>query len=124
MRRPYPERMTTAADSTRRTPRTVRAAVVAAIDEARNAGRLKAWHEPDAAVALRLAGALGKRGLPNGELVRLSSALRLALGALPLRPEGAPPADGEADPDEPDDVDRELAEIVGSGPTVGDTAHA
>lgn len=101
----------------------MRAAVVAAIDEARTAGRLQAWHEPDAAVALRLAGALGKRGLPNGELVRLSSALRLALGALPLRPDGPAPAEDGGGADEPDDVDRELAEIVGSDPTLGDQTH-
>lgn len=101
----------------------MRAAVVAALDEARRAGRLQPWHEPDAAVALKLATALGKK-LATGELVRLSSGLRAALASLPLRPTGAqPPADGEAVGDEPDEVDRELAEIVGSGPTVGDTAH-
>lgn len=109
---------------------TVRSATAAAIKAARDAGRLKAWHEPAAAVALKLAAALTPAKLASAELVRLSNELDKMLSRLPLaeptepergeRGDGPPAATGgtgEAGPQPP-----RLASVMGTGPTVGDTA--
>jgi len=109
--------------------RTVRAAVAGAIQAARDAGRLKSWHEPHAAVAIKLATALTPAKLPISELVRLSSELDKALNRLPLaeetRPErgnGDGPAAAAGGPGPVDPRTPGLALVVGSTPEVGDTA--
>lgn len=121
----YDSDMATASNSTRRTPQTVRGAVAAALKAAREAGRLQPWHEPGAAVAMKLAAALSRKDLEPDRLVRLSASLRATLEALPLAPADVPPPvpPDEGGSGEPDAVDRELAEIVGSGPTMGDQTH-
>ena len=107
---------------------TVRAATAAAIKAARDAGRLKTWHEPAAAVALKLAAALTPKELPSTELVRLSNELDKMLSRLPLAEPGpergtddrsaaATGGAGEAGSQSP-----RLAAVVGTGPEVGDTA--
>jgi hypothetical protein len=109
--------------------RTVRAAVTLAIAEARDAGRIKPWHEPAAAVAMKLATALNPAKLASTELVRLSNELDKMLSRLPLAEETTPnggsgdgpatPA-GSAGPGDPRSP--RLASVVGSSPEVGDTA--
>lgn len=121
----YDSGMATASNSARRTPQTVRGAVATALRAARSAGRLQPWHEPGAAVALKLAAALSRKDVSTQELVRLSASLRATLEALPLAPTDMPPVPppDEGGSGEPDAVDRELAAIVGSGPTLGDQTH-
>jgi hypothetical protein len=109
---------------------TVRSAVAAAIKTAREAGRLRPDHEPSAAVALRIAGELGKRELSITDLTRLSTELTKLLDRLPLAPDTARPK-GDAGDGSPAAADRPgegltrsigLASGVGAGPTVGDTS--
>jgi hypothetical protein len=109
--------------------RTIRAAVAAAIEEAREAGRIEPHHEPDAAVALRVAGALGRPKVSTTDLVRLSGELRKLLDRLPLTDKAAPGGAGADDGDAAaggagrDDARAAgLALVVGAGPEVGDTA--
>jgi hypothetical protein len=109
-------------------PTTVRAAVVSAIAAARAAGRLEVWHEPDAAIAVRLAAALGRQKTSTADQVRLSAELRKVLDGLPLAPvtakgvedDGATPPAGSSGTRESRPPG--LAAGVGPGPTVGDTA--
>lgn len=109
--------------------RTVRAAVAAAISAARDAGRLQPWHEPGAAVALKVAAALTRKDVSTADLTRLSTELRKLLEELPLAPATAPkggdgdgtgPAAGRAGEGYPRPVG--LASGVGAGAEVGDTA--
>lgn len=110
--------------------RTVRAAVAEAIKAARDAGRLKPWHEPAAAVALKLATALTPAKLASTELVRLSTELDKMLSRLPLAEESTPGTGGGGDGSaaaaggsgEGDSRAVGLAAGVGSGAKVGDTA--
>jgi hypothetical protein len=109
---------------------TVRGAANRAILAARKAGRLKPWHEPHAAVALKLAAALDKPELPPAELVKLAGELDKAMARLPLaevavpdggeRGDGPAAASGGAGAVGSQPVG--LASGVGSGPEVGDTA--
>lgn len=109
--------------------RTVRAAVAAAIQAARDAGRIKPWHEPAAAVAMKLAIALTPAKLASTELVRLSNELDKMLSRLPLAEEATPTGgngDGSAASAGGAGADGAhpvgLAPVVGSIPQVGDTA--
>lgn len=110
--------------------RTVRAAVTTAIQAARDAGRIKPWHEPAAAVAMKLATALNPAKLASTELVRLSNELDKMLSRLPLAEETEPERGGEGDGPDPaaggPGQGRShpvgLAVVVGSAPEMGDTA--
>lgn len=88
---------------------------------------MQPWHEPAAVIAVKLARSMDRKDLPPAELMRLSASLRSTLDALPLAAVSVvPPADvpeGDSDADEPDEIDRELADIVGSGPSLGDPTH-
>lgn len=108
---------------------TVHVAVSRAIQAARVAGRIKPWHEPAAAVALKLAKALTPAKLASTELVRLSNELDKQLSRLPLADQAEPSGGGRDGSGDSSDsagagVARAagLASGVGSGPTVGDTA--
>lgn len=108
--------------------RTVRAAVADAISAARTGGRLEPWHEPAAAVALKVAAALGRQKLPIADLVRLSGELQKLLAGLPLAPE-TPKGAGDDGPAAPAGGPGEgrshpvgLAIVLGSAPEMGDTA--
>lgn len=109
---------------------TVHVAVSRAIQAAREADRIRPWHEPAAAIALKLANALTPAKLASTELVRLANELDKQLSRLPLAEttepdggearDGAGSAAGSAGP--VDSRPAGLASGVGSGPTVGDTA--
>lgn len=109
---------------------TVQVAVSRAIQAARTAGRIKPWHEPAAAIALKLAKALTPAKLASTELVRLSNELDKQLSRLPLAEtttsDGGPAGDGTgfASPRSSENGSRSarLESEVGSGPKVGDTA--
>jgi hypothetical protein len=109
--------------------RSVRSAVAAAISEAREAGRLQPWHEPGAAVALKVAAALTRKDVSTTDLTRLSTELRKLLEDLPLAPDPAPKAGDDDRPVAASDRAGEgrphpigLATGMGTRPTVGDTA--
>lgn len=90
---------------------------------------MEAWHEPAAAVALKVAAALGRPKLPIADLVRLSGELQKLLTGLPLAPETPAKGAGDDGPAAPAGGSGEgrshpvgLASGVGSIPEVGDTA--
>lgn len=102
-------------------PRTMTAAVRAAVTHARKAGRLQPWHEPEALLAARLAARLDDSETPRAELAKLASELRAALGSLPLADlvaggDGDAGARGADEPAGPD-----LAGLTRSGPTLGNS---
>jgi hypothetical protein len=109
---------------------TVHVAVSRAIQAAREDGRLKPWHEPAAAVALKLAKALTPAKLASTELVRLSNELDKQLSRLPLAEtttsDGGPAGDGTGSTaggaSESSPRPAGLAPGVGAGPEVGDTS--
>jgi hypothetical protein len=108
---------------------TVHVAVSRAIQAARAADRIKPWHEPAAAVALKLAKALTPAKLASTELVRLSNELDKQLSRLPLAEQAEPNGggrDGSGSAADRVGEDRArpvgLEPQVGAGPAVGDTA--
>lgn len=106
-------------------PRTMTAAVRAAVNHARKAGRLQPWHEPEALLAARLAARLDDPETPRVELAKLASELRAALGSLPLADSveaGGDDHGGGGGADEPAGPD--LAGLTRSGPTLGDSEDA
>lgn len=112
------------------TQSTVAAAVRRSIRAARQAERIKPWHDPHARLAERLAKALDKPDLPVSELVRLASELDKVLSRLPLAEGNQPGQGGDSDrpaaaasgPSSGDAHPAGLASDVGSTPQVGDTA--
>lgn len=125
---------TDAADGSRPLPRSLRQSIVRAVNQARAEGRFTGVDEPLAVLAARMAGQW-QRSTDPAELVRLSRELRAILAALPL----AAPAGLDGDPNRgrgdgsggdsdddasPSSLDDELAELLGSGPTLGDSPDA
>jgi hypothetical protein len=110
----------------KRAPSPVRAAVRKAVKDARDGGRIRPTDEPRVALATTVAAQLDKASVsgPAGEVVRLVDALCKLLDALPLRAEEAPRDDVPAgDPaNDRDPYTAGLAELVGAGAAVGDTA--
>ncbi len=106
-------------------PRTMTAAVRAAVNHARKAGRLQPWHEPEALLAARLAARLDDPETPRVELAKLASELRAALGSLPLADQvaGGDGAGGRG-PGEDDPAGPDLAGLTRTGPTLGDSPDA
>lgn len=102
-------------------PRSIATAVRRAIDGARNDARWSPAHELDAVLAVKLAKQL-QAAESTSDVVRLTRELRSIMATLP---NGTPaPAPEDGDGGDGDDIDRELAEIVGTGPEVGDPANA
>lgn len=95
------------------------------IRAARADARWSPAHELTGVLAVKIATQL-EAATGGAEVVRLTRELRALMALLPQGvPAPVPPDDeGGADDDEGDPIDRELAEIVGTGPTVGDTSHA
>lgn len=97
-----------------------------AVKTARADARWTPALELTAALATRVAARLDANPASVGEEIRLIRELRSLLAELP----GGLPAGAEADHDEPvgtgsrDPIDQELADIVGAGPTMGDTPVA
>jgi hypothetical protein len=99
----------------------VATAVRRVLKSARSDDRWRPAHELTAVLALRVAARLDE-ATTAGEAVRLTRELRSLMAELP---DGTPvPPDPGGDGDDGDDVDRELAEIVGSGPEMGHAAHS
>lgn len=102
----------------------MRLAVTRAITAARAAGRIKPEHEPYAALARKAATAVDAPDVSIADLTRLSTQITALLSRLPLSEEAPgdrpPTASGGAGEDSPHTAG--LAVVVGSGPTVGDTA--
>ena len=122
-----------AAAGSRPLPRSLRKAIVTAADQARREGRFTLVDEPLAVLAARMAGKW-QTETDTGVLVRLSRELRALLAALPLAAPagldgdlnrgGGTGSGGDNDDDaSPSAFDDELAELLGSGPTLGDTPN-
>src|SRR5690348_9219874 len=80
-------------------------------------------HELTATMALKIAGQLDS-ATGAGEVVRLTRELASLMAMLPNgTPAPAPDPEGGDGGDDEDAIDRELAEIVGTGPEVGDQTH-
>lgn len=116
-----------------RTSSTAKAAVNRAVRAARNQGRITDHDEPFVTIAVIAADQLDHAaGEYNaGDVARLLKPLRDLLNDLPLRaeevPDGRPVFTSDDDADaEPaaDPVDTELANLVGAGPTMGDTPES
>jgi hypothetical protein len=123
-----------AAGGSRPLPRSLRKSIIDAVDQARREGRFTGVHEPLAVLAARMAGRW-QTETETPELVRLSRELRFLLAALPLATPAGLDGDtniggeggggGDSDDDaSPSDLDRELADLLGSGPTMGDPPNA
>lgn len=100
-------------------------AVSRAVKAARDAGRIKPEHEPYVALARMVAAELARKGISTTDLNRLSTRLEVLLTRIPLgeeadRGDRSPAPSGGAGTDGPHPAG--LAVVVGSGPTVGDTA--
>jgi hypothetical protein len=118
-------------------PRSVRSAVAAAVVAADLSGVDQALGQVAVTLAAQLdkLGRAGKGETPaerarrTADVVRVSRELRGLLRDLPLRSgaggsePGGGGGDDDDDPGEPDDVDAELARIMGAGATMGDPAH-
>lgn len=125
---------TSAAAGSRTLPRSLRKSIVDAVKQAQAEGRFTGVDEPLAVLAARMAGQW-QRSTDPAELVRLSKEIRAILAALPL---GAPAGldgdlnrgdesggGGDSDDDtSPSGLDAELAELLGAGPTLGDSPDA
>ena len=107
----------------------MRTATTKAIKAARDAGRIKPWHEPSVAIAIKLSAALSGPKLAIAELIRLSESLDKVMARLPLAEtttsdggsgDGPTPPTPSAGPGDAHPVG--LAAGVGAGPEVGDTA--
>lgn len=87
---------------------------------ARADARWSPAHELTATLALKVATQLDSV-TAAGEVVRLTRELGALMAKLP---DGTPaPPDPEGGDGDDDPIDRELAEIVGAGPALGDPAH-
>lgn len=115
-------------------PRSLRQSIIGAVNQARVEGRFTGVHEPLAVLAARMAGQW-QREKETPELVRLSRELRALLAALPLAApagldgslnrDGDGGSGGDSDDDaSPSGFDAELAELLGAGPTMGDSPDA
>lgn len=106
-------------------PRSIATAVRRAIDGARADARWSPAHELTAVLAVKLAKQL-QAAESTSDVVRLTRELRSVMATLPNGAPAAPEPDAEGgDSGDGDDaIDRELAEIVGTGPEVGDPANA
>ncbi len=123
-----------AAGGSRPLPRSLRKSIVDAFHQAQREGRCTGVHEPLAVLAARMAGKWQtEKEAP--ELVRLSRELRYLLAALPLAAPAGLDGDlnrgagsgggGDSDDDtSPSSFDDELAELLGAGPTLGDSPDA
>jgi hypothetical protein len=100
---------------------------MAAIREARKAHRIGPADEPIASLAVVVAGQVDVAAKADraDQVVRLSKSLRDLLDLLPLRAEETP-RDDDGDPEPTaagrDPFDAELETLMGSAPTVGDSA--
>lgn len=103
----------------------VQAAVGMAIRAARDADRMRPWHEPYAALAQKFARQATAKTTTPAELVRISTRLEALLAKLPLSDEGTPdvrPSAAGGGTGEDRARPAGLESAVGSGPEVGDTA--
>ena len=105
--------------------------VRAAIRAARDAGRLKAWHEPTAEVAVIVARELDRaaKATPRStaDIARLAKLVQDALRDLPLEEVTGGDGDGQPKPDPADPLAGDspgLAGVLGARAQVGDTALA
>lgn len=114
--------------------RSLRKSIVEAVDQARREGRFTGVDEPLAVLAAGMA-STWQTTKDIGELVRLSRELRALLAALPLAAPAGLDGDlnrgagsgggGDSDDDaSPSSFDDELAELLGAGPTLGDSPDA
>ena len=101
-------------------PRSITTAVRRTVDAARADAAWSPAHEVTAVLAVKLAKQL-QAAESTSDVVRLTRELRSLLGALP---NGEPAPDPGAGGGGGDAIDAELAAIVGTGPEVGDPAHA
>jgi hypothetical protein len=91
------------------------------VKTARADARWSPAHELTAVLALKVASRLDDT-TSAGEAVRLTRELRSLMAELP---DGVPvPPDPGGGEDDGDDIDRELADIVGSGPEMGHATHS
>lgn len=91
------------------------------VKSARADARWSPAHELTAVLALKVAVRLDDT-TSAGEAVRLTRELRSLMAELP---DGVPvPPDPGGGEDDGDDIDRELADIVGSGPEMGHAPHS
>lgn len=116
----------------------VHEAVRRAVTVARDNERISAHDEPFVTLALLVAGQLDTAAADGdraADVARLTKPLRDLLNDLPLRavevPDGRPVFTSDDDGDDAGDaepaadpVDAELAELVGSGPEMGDTPES
>lgn len=99
----------------------VATAVGRVVRAARQRPEWTAAHELTAVLVTRLARQLD-RAEGSAEVVRLTREIRALIGTLPGETPAAPPDRGGDD--EPDEIDRELAGIVGAAPEVGNSPHS
>lgn len=102
-------------------PRSIASAVRRSLEVARGNVGWSAAHEVTAVLAVKLARQLSAAE-STSDVVRLTRELRSLMATLPDGlPAPLPPDSGEEATG--DDVDAELAAIVGSGPTLGDSTY-
>ncbi|HET6742398.1 MAG TPA: hypothetical protein VFH76_25815 [Kribbella sp.] len=104
-------------------PRSIATAVRRSLEVARSGPGWSPAHDLTAVLAVKLAKQL-TAAESTSDVVRLTRELRALMSTLPDALPAPMPADAdESEGGEADDIDAELAEIVGSGPEVGNPAH-